>query len=42
MGKDPVCKMIVDEKKAQYISEVNGQKIYLIRTQANMDTESSE
>jgi YHS domain-containing protein len=27
--KDPVCCMMVDEKKAQHISEVNGQKIYL-------------
>jgi YHS domain-containing protein len=27
--KDPVCNMMVDEKKAQHISEVNGQKIYL-------------
>ena len=27
--KDPVCNMMVDEKKAQHISEVDGQKIYL-------------
>jgi YHS domain-containing protein len=27
--KDPVCNMMVDEKKAQHISEVSGQKIYL-------------
>jgi YHS domain-containing protein len=27
--KDPVCGMMVDEKKAQHISEANGQKIYL-------------
>jgi YHS domain-containing protein len=27
--KDPVCDMTVDEKKAQHVSEVNGQKIYL-------------
>lgn len=27
--KDPVCNMTVDEKNAQYISEVNGQKVYL-------------
>jgi Cu+-exporting ATPase len=27
--KDPVCNMMVDENKAQHISEVNGQKIYL-------------
>jgi YHS domain-containing protein len=30
MAKDPVCNMMVDEKKAQHISEVNGgQKVYL-------------
>jgi P-type Cu+ transporter len=29
--KDPVCNMMVDEKKAQaqYIPEIDGQKIYL-------------
>ena len=27
--KDPVCNMMVDENKAQNISEVNGQKFYL-------------
>lgn len=29
MAKDPVCNMMVDEKKTQHISEVNGRKIYL-------------
>jgi Cu+-exporting ATPase len=29
MLKDPVCNMMVDEKKVQHISELNGQKIYL-------------
>lgn len=29
MFKDPVCKMMVDEKRAQYISEVEGKKVYL-------------
>jgi YHS domain-containing protein len=29
MAKDPVCNMMVDEKKTQHISEVNGQKVYL-------------
>jgi YHS domain-containing protein len=28
MFKDPVCNMMVDEKKAQHISEVNRQKVY--------------
>lgn len=29
MTKDPVCNMNVDEKNAKYISERNGNKIYL-------------
>jgi len=29
MFKDPVCNMMVEEKKAKYISEVEGKKIYL-------------
>ena len=33
--KDPVCNMMVDEKKAQYTSEVNGQRIYLCSAQTN-------
>jgi YHS domain-containing protein len=32
MAKDPVCNMMVDEKKAQHISEVNGQ-VYLCSAQ---------
>jgi Cu+-exporting ATPase len=31
--KDPVCNMMVDEKKAQYTSEANGKKIYLCSAQ---------
>ena len=31
--RDPVCNMMVDEKKAQHISETNGQKIYLCSAQ---------
>jgi YHS domain-containing protein len=31
--KDPVCNMMVDEKKAQHVSEANGQKIYLCSAQ---------
>jgi Cu+-exporting ATPase len=30
-AKDPVCGMMVDEK-AQYISEVDGKKVYLCST----------
>ena len=33
MFKDPVCNMMVDENKAQHISEVNGQKVYLCSAQ---------
>ncbi len=29
MFKDPVCKMMVDEKTAKHVSEANGKKIYL-------------
>jgi YHS domain-containing protein len=29
MFKDPVCGMMVDEKNAQYISEVGGKEVYL-------------
>lgn len=29
MFKDPVCKMMVDEKSAKHISEVRGNKVYL-------------
>lgn len=29
MFKDPVCKMMVDEKSAKFISEVGGKKVYL-------------
>lgn len=29
MFKDPVCNMMVDEKKAKFVSEVGGKKVYL-------------
>lgn len=29
MFKDPVCNMMVDEKKAKFVSEFGGKKIYL-------------
>ncbi len=29
MFKDPVCNMMVDEKKAQHTSDVGGRKVYL-------------
>jgi YHS domain-containing protein len=33
MFKDPVCNTMIDEKKAQHASEVNGQKVYLCSAQ---------
>jgi YHS domain-containing protein len=32
MFKDPVCKMMVDEKTAKHLSEVAGKKVYLCST----------
>jgi YHS domain-containing protein len=29
MFKDPVCNMMVDEKKTKFVSEAGGKKIYL-------------
>ena len=29
MFKDPVCKMMVDEKAAKFVSEAGGKKVYL-------------
>ena len=29
MYKDPVCNMMVDEKKTQHISQVGGRNVYL-------------
>ncbi|MDE1844206.1 MAG: YHS domain-containing protein [Thaumarchaeota archaeon] len=29
MFKDPVCNMMIDEKKTEHVSEVNGKKVYL-------------
>ncbi|MGI0014028.1 MAG: YHS domain-containing protein [Nitrososphaera sp.] len=29
MFKDPVCKMMVDERTAENVSEVGGKKVYL-------------
>jgi Cu+-exporting ATPase len=29
MFKDPVCNMMVDEKKARCVSEARGKKVYL-------------
>ena len=29
MFKDPVCNMTIDEKKAKFVSEIEGKKVYL-------------
>jgi P-type Cu+ transporter len=29
MFKDPVCNMMVDEKKTKFVSESDGRKVYL-------------
>lgn len=29
MFKDPVCNMMVDEEKAEHMSEIDGKKVYL-------------
>jgi YHS domain-containing protein len=29
MFKDPVCKMMVDEKKTKFVSDAGGRKVYL-------------
>lgn len=29
MFKDPVCKMMVDEKTVKHVSEADGKKVYL-------------
>ena len=51
MARDPVCGMNVDESKAQFTSEVNGQKVYyvennakesLIKSLKSMDTKRKE
>jgi YHS domain-containing protein len=41
MFKDPVCNMMVDEKKAQHISEVNGQKVYLCSSNCKNEFEQN-
>jgi YHS domain-containing protein len=51
MFKDPVCNMMVDEKKTKFVSESGGRKVYLcseacksqsMPTQTNTATESPQ
>jgi YHS domain-containing protein len=37
MFKDPVCNMIVDEKKAKLVSEVGSKKVYLCSEMCKSD-----
>jgi YHS domain-containing protein len=40
MFKDPVCNMMVDEKKAKFISEAKGEKVYLCSAMCKSEFES--
>ena len=37
MFKDPVCKMMVDEKKARFISKVTDKTVYLCSEKCKQD-----
>jgi len=41
MFKDPVCKMMVDEKAARHVSEAGGKKVYLCSTACKAQFDSS-
>jgi YHS domain-containing protein len=41
MFKDPVCNMMVDEKKAKFISEVGGRKAYLCSATCKSEFDSN-
>ncbi len=41
MAKDPLCNMIVDEKTAKHVSEINGQKVYLCSTTCKQQLENN-
>ena len=41
MFKDPVCNMMVDEKKAKFISEVGGRKAYLCSAMCKSEFDSN-
>ncbi|HZB00190.1 MAG TPA: YHS domain-containing protein [Nitrososphaera sp.] len=42
MLKDPVCNMIVDEKTAKYVSEVEGVKTYFCSAACKSEFEEDE
>jgi len=41
MFKDPVCNMMVDEKKAKFISEGGGRKAYLCSAMCKSEFDSN-
>ena len=41
MAKDPVCNMNIDEKNAKYISEINGNKVYLCSSTCKQQLEQN-
>jgi YHS domain-containing protein len=41
MFKDPVCKMMVDEKTAKHVSEIGGKKVYLCSATCKAQFDSS-
>ena len=41
MFKDPVCNMMVDEKKAEFISERGGKRVYLCSATCKSEFDSN-
>jgi Cu+-exporting ATPase len=42
MFKDPVCNMMVDEKTAKYVSEIEGERIYFCSATCKSEFEEHE
>jgi YHS domain-containing protein len=40
MFEDPVCNMMVDEKKAKFISEIAGKRVYLCSAMCKSEFDS--
>ncbi len=41
MFKDPVCKMMVDEKSAEHVSKVGGRTVYLCSAECKKEFEKN-
>lgn len=41
MFKDPVCNMMVDEKKAKFISDIGSKKVYLCSAKCKSEFDSN-